>query len=337
MENQEQEKSILEKLQGKLEILAKITPESLVRTDVLGKAFDFRDGVETFNRTLKLFRDLKGANLDDFPDPALNTLLSHTNSATEIFEKIKTFQPGEEDNPGDVRDKLIQQIDNSYPSQHSHIYPILAYSFGKGTDFESLVGEAKIAVSKSDEEFKKAENASKQIEEILKAARKAAGEIGVTKYAEIFKKEADSYKIKGRWWLGTTAIIAGITLFIGFKNVKYYIDVIKDMDTPQAIQVGLSKLVIFAVLYFGLVWVGKIYKAQQHNYVVNQHRNNALKTFTTFVKAAEGDDQTKSAILIQTTQAIFSPQHSGFTAQEKEFSPSPQILEILRNIVGERK
>jgi len=300
MENQKQERSILEELQEKLEILAKITPKSLIRTDELGKAFDFKDGLEAFKQTLELFRDLKGANLDDFPDPILNDLLNFTNITIESFEKIKTFQPREVDTPGEVRDKLIQQINDQYVPQFKYIYPILAFSFGKGTNFESLVGDAKATVSRVEEEGKKIAGVSKQMDDILKKARKAAGEVGVTKYAEIFKKEADSYKIKGRWWLGTTAIIAGITLFIGFKNVKYYIDVIKDMDTPQAIQVGLSKLVIFAVLYFGLVWVGKIYKAQQHNYVVNQHRHIALNTFETFVKATE-DEQTKNAVLIQAT------------------------------------
>ena len=90
------------------------------------------------------------------------------------------------------------------------------------------------------------------------------------------------------------------------------------------------------MLYFGIVWSGRIYKAQQHNCVVNQHRHNALSTFETFVNATE-DKETKNAVLIQTTKAIFSPQHSGFAAHEKELSTSPQILEIVRSVVGEGK
>jgi len=336
MQNQEKEKSILEDLQEKLEILAKMTPESLVRTDELGKALDFRGGVEAFKLTLNLFQDLKAANLDAFPDPTLNHLLNFTNITIESFEKIKTFQPEEEATPGEVRDKLIQQINEQYIPRFDYIHPILAYSFGKGTDFDSLVREAKTTVSRVEEEAKKVEVARKEMEDTLKQTRKAAAEVGVTKYAVIFKTEADSHKNKGKNWLVATVVLATITVAFGFWSVSYYIDKIISLSTAQAVQVGLSKLIVLAVLYFGLVWAGKIYKAHQHNYVVNQHRHNALNTFQTFVKATE-DEQTKNAVLIQATQSIFSPQHSGFTAQEKEISTSPQILEIFRSFMGERK
>ena len=333
MQNQEQEKSIQEMLKEKLEILAKITPKSLARTNELGTSLDFSKGFEIFKRTLKLYRDLKDANLDGFPDQILQNLLTFTDVTINNFESIKDFQPAGQTNPVGVRDSLIQQVETQYVNQFSSIYPILAYSFGKGTDFDSLVGEAKTSVSRVEEEAKKVEAARKEIEDTLKQARKAAAEVGVAKHAVIFKSEADSHKIKGRYWLGATVVLAAITVAFGFWSVSYYIDKIMSLSTAQAVQVGLSKLVILGVLYFGLVWAGKIYKAQQHNYVVNQHRHNALNTFETFVKATE-DEQTKNAVLIQATQSIFSPQHSGFTAQEKELSTSPQVLEIFRSFMG---
>ena len=336
MQNQEQEKGIRQELKEKLEILAKMTSESLVRAKDLGTRLDFRDGVEAFERTLKLFRELKGANLEDFPDPIINTLLGLSNTAIDNFERIKSFQPDEETSPGEVRDNIIQQVENQYDNQFNQIYPILSYSFGKGTDFESLVGEAKIVVSKAKEEVKKAENASQQIDGILTAAKKAAPVIGLSKYAVIFKDEADAHKKKARSWLIATVCLAGFTLILGVKSFSYYIEVIKDMNTAQSIQIGLAKLVILAVLYFGIVWSGRIYKAQQHNCVVNQHRHNALATFEIFVNSTE-DKETKNAVLVQTTKAIFSPQHSGFSAQEKELSASPQILEIIRPFIGGAK
>jgi hypothetical protein len=41
--------------------------------------------------------------------------------------------------------------------------------------------------------------------------------------------------------------------------------------------------------------------------VVDQHRQNALSTFETFMKAAS-DEQMKNAVLLQATQAILTPQ-----------------------------
>ncbi len=96
------------------------------------------------------------------------------------------------------------------------------------------------------------------------------------------------------------------------------------------------KLIIFSVLFAALIWVGRIYRAHRHNYIINKHRQNALSTFETFVKAAS-DEQTKSAVLLQATQCIFSPQHSGYISKESEPSTYPQVLEIIRGISGSQK
>lgn len=335
MQDQEQEKTSQEFLQEKLETLSKITPKSLIRTNELGLTLDFGDGVEVFEQTLKLFKDLKEANLDGFPEQILETLLTTTDTAIQSFSQIKEFQTDQE-SPAQVRDGLIKQVENQYLNQFQQISPIIAYSFQKGTDFKNLVGEAKTAVSRVEEEGKKVDAMGKQIEGILEEARKAAAKIGVAKYAVIFQTEADSHKRKARWWLIATGVLAVLTVVFGFCIVSYYADKAAEMSVAQTIQFGISKLIILAVLYFGIVWSGRIYKAQQHNYVVNQHRHNALNTFQTFVKATE-DEQTKNAVLIQATQAIFSPQHSGFTTQDKELSTSPKVLEIFRSFMGGAK
>ena len=73
--------------------------------------------------------------------------------------------------------------------------------------------------------------------------------------------------------------------------------------------------------------------SHQHNFVVNQHRQNALTSFETFAKAAN-DDQTKSAVLLQATNCIFSPQASGYADSAVEAPGSPRIMEIIRNMAA---
>jgi hypothetical protein len=75
----------------------------------------------------------------------------------------------------------------------------------------------------------------------------------------------------------------------------------------------------------------RIYRAQLHNETVNKHRQNALTTFEAFANAAD-DDLTKSAVLTQATQCIFSPQHTGFIADDRESTGYPQIFEMVRTI-----
>ena len=88
---------------------------------------------------------------------------------------------------------------------------------------------------------------------------------------------------------------------------------------------------IFSILSYIVVWSGKIYKAHKHNYVVNRHRQNALSSFETFIKATS-DDATKNAVLIQATQSIFVPQHTGYIGYESDILSSPQILEIIKDV-----
>jgi hypothetical protein len=107
MQNQEKEKTIQEQLPEKLDVLAKITPESLIRTDDLGKALDFRDGAEDFERTLKLFNKLKGVNFDEFPDQHIQQLLNLANEAIETFTNIQNFQSTQPD-AVNTRNSLIQ-------------------------------------------------------------------------------------------------------------------------------------------------------------------------------------------------------------------------------------
>ena len=88
-------------------------------------------------------------------------------------------------------------------------------------------------------------------------------------------------------------------------------------------------LIVFCLI-FALIWAAKNYGATRHNYVVNKHHNNALGSFQAFATSA-ADAQTKSAVLIQATQSIFTPRASGYVKSDGENSPSSPIVEILRS------
>ena len=336
----EQEQQAKQKLEESLSQLTQITPDSLIRTNVLGTSLDFSTGVNVFERTLKLFRDLKEANLDNFPQNILNQLKTSADQALKSFTNIQEFDPSGQNNPAQIRDGLIQEVANQYQNHFASIFPIIGYSVGKGTDFEQLETNARKTVSRIGKIQQDLEEKGQAIvaetESTLEKVRKAAAEVGVAQHAIHFQNEASSHSKLSRYWLIVTLILALLTLVYGAFNVWYYSTHTLTLSSSQAIQLGISKLVIFAVLYFGVVWSSKIYKAQQHNYVVNRHRQNALSTFETFVKAAS-EDQTKNAVLIQATQSIFSPQSSGFTTQESEPTTSPRILEIIRSFVGASK
>lgn len=106
------------------------------------------------------------------------------------------------------------------------------------------------------------------------------------------------------------------------------------INTGLSIQLAISKLIVFSILYFALIWGSRNYRAHRHNAVVNQHRQNALSTFQAFVDSAEDDKATKDAVLLRSTETIFSPHISGYLTKESEKQNTPQILEIFRNAMG---
>jgi hypothetical protein len=108
-----------------------------------------------------------------------------------------------------------------------------------------------------------------------------------------------------------------------------------NLTTGQSIQLAISKLIVLSVLYFAIIWGSRNYSAHRHNVVINKHRQNALSTFQAFVNAAE-DKATKNAVLLRSTETIFSPNASGYLTKGSEKQSTPQILEIVQNALGKQ-
>ena len=194
----EQEQQAKQKLEESLSKLTQITPNSLIRTDVLGTSLDFSTGVDVFERTLKLFKDLKEANLDNVPQNVLNQLKSSADQASKSFKKIQDFDPSGQNNPAQIRDGLIQEVANQYQDHFSKISPIIAYSVRKGTDFDQLETNARKIVSEiqtiQQDLKEKGQAIVAETESTLEQVRKAAAEVGVAQHAIHFQNEASSHR-----------------------------------------------------------------------------------------------------------------------------------------------
>ncbi len=334
-----QNREAQQQLRDALSKLTAIEPAGLARTSELGTSLDFSAGIPVFSRTLRLFRDLAEANLDNIPATVLNQLKQATDQAQQSIAQITEFDPSRQSNPATARDGLIQQLASQYDSHFQQISPVIAYSVRKGTDFDLLEQQARAALTEVGELRTSLKKEGEQIIRDARAAlaevQRAAAEVGVAQHAIHFKQEAHGHS-RARWkWLVATTVLAIAILSYGGFNVYYYMTHTLDIPTAQLVQLSIAKLVVFGGLYFALIWAGRMYRAESHNWVINQHRQNALSTFETFVKAAS-DDQTKSAVLLQATQSIFSHQPSGFSQHEQDAVQSPQVLEIIRNMMPGR-
>jgi hypothetical protein len=128
-------------------------------------------------------------------------------------------------------------------------------------------------------------------------------------------------------------------LFAGTVGVAYWLwirfgetlTLPNALTTAQSVQLAVTKVVILSTMFTVAVACARVYRSHRHNYVVNEHRKNALQTFQTFANAPEADAQTKSAVLLEATKCIFSQQPTGYISSEQE-SQSSQILEIVRQL-----
>jgi hypothetical protein len=95
----------------------------------------------------------------------------------------------------------------------------------------------------------------------------------------------------------------------------------------------VPRLLRITLLLTALVFCLKNFSAMSHNYVVNRHRQTALTTFKTFVSSTD-DPQVKNTVLVQATQAIFSPQPSAYLKGDSETPQVTPVYEIAKSVSG---
>ncbi|MBA7570551.1 hypothetical protein ES708_12303 [subsurface metagenome] len=331
------EEEIRLRFKSTLELITNYTIDSLVRTDELGTKSNFEKFKPEFEIILELYRSLKNIkNLNSIPIANLETLHEKATKTLMNFDKIKRFDPIKTPDSVQARNNLINNIKSNYTETFNASTPLIAYFSTKRIDIEEMLDNERHTITaiikEMIEQKEKTEQSVSEIQDALEIVRNATAEIGVSQHAAHFNKQANEHKAKTKKWLITTISLAVATLGFGFYLAFFSTDISK-LNNVQSIQDSIAKLVIFSVLSTATIWVGKIYKFQWHNYIVNKHRQNALSSFETFVKAAKGDEQTKNAVLLQATQAIFSAQSSGFVSGNEQ-STTPQILEIFKGVMG---
>src|SRR6266480_2906222 len=131
----EQEKQQFARLKDLLEKLNAIKPESLTRTEMLGKELSFESGLPVFHRTLGLFRDLSEVDLTNLPFETLSNLADQANDCLILFTQIQSFSLQQNPtNPAQARDSLIVQLRDKWNQYYTFLAPHISYAMGRKTD-----------------------------------------------------------------------------------------------------------------------------------------------------------------------------------------------------------
>lgn len=318
-----------------LDELINVPKERLVRGELGAPSLEIEPVVDTMQLSL---RRLSLGNLEGLPTNLIASLTRDLNNLHRSVQNMAQIDLSQASYSHQSRDVAIQRFQETFNAVAANISVGLALSESEQhlANAEQEVAKIVNRMAVKEEELReRQQHVNELVQEmssLLTSAREATQQIAVSSHAKVF---ADEAKLNGeaadRWF--TRAMLAiGVTLSFGgvllWRAANY---IPAGLDTGQTVQLAVAKVILFSVLVSASVAAIKVYRAQLHNQTINKHRQNALISFEAFAKTA-GDDQTKSAVLIQATQCIFSPQHTGFISEDREQVGGYQILEIVRSL-----
>ncbi len=169
-------------------------------------------------------------------------------------------------------------------------------------------------------------------EEALKTAegiRQAAAESG----AEIFTKEFDAEARKcageGKDWVRGAAWMAGVTVLIVLLLVLFD----KPSTTGWESLYGIgTRFFGLSVLFYAIVWCGRMGLAKAHLSSVNRHRALSITTLVAFRGAAKSE-QAKDAVTIEAARAVYGHVPTGLVTKDVSEGPASRTLEVMRPFV----
>jgi hypothetical protein len=300
-----------------LERMQTFDTNSLPRTNDLGTAMNFAAAVEPANRLVDLYKQLPKEVLEFLSESKLSDVLRQANNDYNLFKQILDFRIEDGGSPAAERETKIEQIKHAYDPAFDRLFPIISYSVQKSTDFAILEREARASVQavsdrgrEIDETLKKHEEEAK---EILTTIRKTAAEQGVSQQAIHFKMEADQHDADAKKWLSRTVTL---TVVLGiYALLTLWIHKLPNLaptNSYEAIQLAVSKILIFGTLSFLVFLSARNFTAHRHNCVVNRHRQNALVTYRSLVDAAS-TEANRDIVLTKASECIFAAQATAFS------------------------
>jgi hypothetical protein len=320
-----------EEASSSLQRIQKFDTNELARESDLGTSLNFKDAITPAQQLVDLYGRLSIIALDDFPDAQLTIIKDHANAHFKLFSQILEFSP-EQQNPHGVRKSFIDQVIAAYPTAFLQLHPFISYSLHRSADFQRLDTEARATLQSIEDKAKKVTEAlaghESEAQKVLDEIRNVAAEEGVTQQAAHFKAESEHHDTEAEkwrkktinlsWLLGAYAVV---TLFL------HKIAFLAPTNTYDTVQLGISKVLIFAVIAYVLFLSARNFLNHKHNAILNKHRQNALMTHKALIEAS-GDTGVREAIMLQAASCIFSPQPTGYAGSNEVSSPK-SMVEIL--------
>lgn len=328
-----------ERAKSSLERIQSFHVSTLPRTTDLGARLNFEEAVAPASRLVNLFKQFPIQFIGELPQNQLTLLQQQADALFNTFSQILQFDPSETPDALSFRTNTITNLRNQYQQYFDALYPLISYGASRLRDFSALESQARAAAQSATDSAAQLttelEKSKQEAERILSDVRRVAAEEGVSQQAIYFNQDSTTHDKNAEYWRKRTVQIAvGLGIYAAVSAFFHKIPFLAPTSTYDAFQLGLSKLLIFAVIAYMLLLSARNFLAHKHNAIVNRHRQNALLTFNALVDAAKGEDR-KDIVLTYAAACIFSPQETGYTKSSGGQTEMPtSIIQALPKAVA---
>ncbi len=233
-----------------------------------------------------------------------------------MYTSILNFEV-EKPNPVAHRSTIISSFRDGYDDVFNNLHNIITFTISRSVDFSRMERDARAAIQAISDRTSESETKIKQFEEeaekSLDTIRKTLAEQGVSQQAYFYKEDAENHERQASLWLSRTVWLSvglGVCAIVSFFLHK--IPFIRPENAFDAIQLAISKVLIFFTITYMLVLSARNYMAHRHNAVVSKHRQNSLATYKALVEAA-GEEANRDIVLTKAAESIFTAHLTGFT------------------------
>ena len=327
--------------------------ENLKRSSLSPKKLSFESVYPDLEIAYEMLNEILAAPRTAFislPFHDVQQLKDYVLQSYEMTRKIMDFRVGERDeNIREQHVNLSQEIHQFCENVKRSLFQVAAYLSSKTverledrvkttlTDAEERINTT---ISTETEKLQKLGEGAQQIEENRQKIfdelhiqlQNQLTEKPISQYKAIFETQAKNHGAMAWVWL---VITVGLTLVSG--GIFWWI--LKDLlpaanDLSAILPNLLAKGFFLSLIYLLLNRSIKNFTAEKHLEVINTHRQNALETFDTFVAAAEGNRETRDAVLLAATKAIFDANQSGYLSAKSSGSDSANpVQQIIKEVL----
>ena len=309
-----------------------------VRHEALGPQLDFSHDQELYEEFIAFSASVVELPWETLPGPKASDLLQSLQDLSRTSQKAQQFEgvgSGVQD-PKAVRDRRAQDLREKIEAFQQSVIPLLGFLHWDVADthrkrVEEVIKSVQVATA---EDVKEISTMKDEASNILDALRRTSANSAADQEAQSFREAAQRYERASRKWLWASVSAALVTIGAAFGLVLAWA-MEGEITDADVLQLVLAKAAMLAVLTYGTVTAVRLYRSNAHLAATNRHREDALRTFQTFV-GGTASQETKDQVLLAAARAAFGQTPTGLVSDKGDGGSMLEVLSGIANNVGRR-